>query len=142
MPAAQGLHLRWLTFKAAKKNGAGTKPLDARRSYLYTRTGPDGQPSHVLVLLATLVWRDKSTGREIELFGGQGLRLVTKLVFAPKFDLVSLTQSHSLPPSPGNNVEYWNSAITTADVEHLLDPANGDPMGRRRGSRSAALPVV
>ena len=120
-----GLHLRWLTLQAARMvNGVPT--FDPRRSYLYLRTGPDGTPSAVLVLLAMLVWRDQSTGRETELWGGQGIRVVAKPVFRKGVELVSLTQSHSLPPAPSDDVEYWNSAITTDDVDHLLDPHNGE----------------
>ena len=30
-----------------------------------------------------------------------------------------------VPPAPSDDVEYWNSAITTDDVDHLLDSHNG-----------------
>lgn len=121
----EGLCLRWLKAKALPKS-KNKSQLDPRRSYFYLRGSADGTQTFVLVLLASLVWRDDATNDEKELWGGQGVRMLARPVFRPgSIDLEALTESHSLPTVPDGDVEHWNTSIATSDVDYLMDPEHG-----------------
>lgn len=123
--ARDGLHLRWLTFEAMNKAGGGQQ-FDPRRSYVYRRQSADGsQVSYLVVLIATLHWRDRATDTELPLYAGQGLRLVATIGFTP-LRLIAESVTLSLPPVPAANVEIWNSVLAWNDVTYLLDANSGD----------------
>ena len=120
-----GAHLQWLAFNAAAI-GKQSLPDDPQGSYGYVRTGTGNEPSMLLVLLATLLWRDPVSGtKQQQLSGGQGLRVIYRAV--PGQGPVAVAASTSLPAVPDGDVTAWNSALSSADVAYLY----GDELAAR-----------
>lgn len=114
----EGAHLRWLL--PAKLQGS---PVDPRLSFVYDRRGSD--PDQLLVvLLASLVWRDAKAKVERPLWGGQGVRVVIRVVRRARrgqVQIITMAASASLPKVAGGDVTAWNAKLRSADVAYLLD---------------------
>ena len=122
----RGAQLRWLP--AQKGPTAHADSFDPSFSHPYVRRASDGSESWLLVLLASLFWRDGGKAAPPrQLKGGQGLRVIARLVRDDKlatFRIPVMTASTSLP-AVADDVTIWNDILTDFDVGYLLDENSG-----------------
>jgi hypothetical protein len=122
-----GAQLRWLRAQKGPKTHAGS--FDPSLSHPYVRRAPDGSESWLLVLLASLFWRDRGNAAPPrQLNGGQGLRVIARLVRDAKpgnFRIPVMTASTSLPAVAADDVTIWNDILADFDVAYLLDDHSG-----------------
>jgi hypothetical protein len=137
-----GAHLRWLLPVSTPMGGRGAI-VDPRASFAYPRRGAStGQL--LVVLLASLVWRDAQAGVEQVMWGGQGIRVVIRLVRRAGRDLpqiFTMAASSSLPKVPGGDVTKWNEALSSTDAIQLLDRASWGRWVREAGLDPAIYSV-